>query len=118
MRTFDICEQRETLDVTIPIHHVVGHLHISLADGLTLDTTEMDGLRLRHLADDLDNIKAVGRDQVCVDKVPDGTGNKVAIVDGGVFGPDGELISGKDHSDQVDVVAIYGSKSTPDYQKF
>lgn len=125
-----------------------------LADGLTFDTTEMYGLRLGVLADNLHHRKAVGRDQMCVGRIPDGpdsrrrivqfhthtllprtlpgkcingrrlrdlcgsfenllavlvnggyTDDKVAVMHGRIFDPDGEFISGKDHSDEVDVVA-------------
>jgi hypothetical protein len=57
-----IIEQREALDVAILICRVIGHLHISLTDGLALDSTEVDGLRLRVLADDFHNRKSIGRD--------------------------------------------------------
>jgi hypothetical protein len=44
------------------ICRVMGHLHISLADGLALESTKVDGLRLRVLADDFHNRKSIGRD--------------------------------------------------------
>jgi hypothetical protein len=36
----DICKKRETLDVTVLIHRVLGHLHIALTDCLALDTAK------------------------------------------------------------------------------
>ena|SRR6266478_5749570 len=66
----DICEEKETLDVTILICHVIGHLHIALMDCLALDTTKVDGLFLQVLMDNLHNREAVSRDQVGISRVP------------------------------------------------
>jgi hypothetical protein len=48
----DICEKRETLDTTILIRRVLGHLHIALTDCLALDTAEVGGLSLGVFTDD------------------------------------------------------------------
>ena len=58
----DICEKRETLDVTVLIRHI-SHLHMALMDCLALDTTEVDGLFLGVLTDDLHNREAVSTEQ-------------------------------------------------------
>lgn len=52
----DICEKRETLDVTVLICRVIGHLHIALTDCLALDTDKVDGLFLGVFTDDLHNM--------------------------------------------------------------
>lgn len=48
-------EERQRPDVAILVYGVVSHVHVSLADRLTLDTTEVDHLLLRVVLDDLDN---------------------------------------------------------------
>jgi hypothetical protein len=59
----DICEKRETLDVTVLIRRVLGHHHIALTDCLALDT--VCGLFLGVFTDDPHNRAAVkGGDQV------------------------------------------------------
>jgi len=50
--------------MAFPVHGVVGHVHVSLADSLAFDTTEMDGLLLGVILDDLDDRKAVDGGQM------------------------------------------------------
>jgi hypothetical protein len=61
-------------------HLIVGHVHIPLANSLTLDTTEMDGFLLRVILDDLDDRKSVDREQMGVGTFPDGTRSRRAVV--------------------------------------
>ena len=51
----DICEKRETLDITILIHRVLDHIHIALTDSLVLDTAKVGGLFLGVFTDDPHN---------------------------------------------------------------
>jgi hypothetical protein len=50
----DICKKRETLDVTVLIHRVLGHLHIALTDCLALDTAKVGGLFLGAFTDTIE----------------------------------------------------------------
>jgi len=66
----DIHEERDTLDITVLICCVIGHLHIALMDCLALDTAKVDGIFLQVLMDDLHNREAISRDQVGINRVP------------------------------------------------
>jgi hypothetical protein len=76
----NVGEEREGLDMAILVRGVVGHVHIPLADSLALDTTEMDGLLLRVVLDDLDDRKSVDGEQMGVGTFPNGTGSRRAVV--------------------------------------
>jgi len=66
--------------MAVLVHLIVGHVHIPLANSLTLNTTEMDGFLLRVILDDLDDRKSVDREQMGVSTFPDGTGSRRAVV--------------------------------------
>jgi hypothetical protein len=72
----DICEKRETLDVTILIRRVLGHLHIALTDCLALDTAKVGGLFLGVFTDDPHNREAISGDQVGISRVLNRTGHR------------------------------------------
>ena len=76
----DVAEQGERLDVTLLVHRVVGHVHVTLANSLTLDTTEVDGLLLRVVLHDLDDGEAVDCRQVGVGSLPDRTCRRRVVV--------------------------------------
>jgi hypothetical protein len=76
----NICEKRETLDVTVLIRRVIGHLHIALTDCLALDTAEVDGLFLGVFTDDLHNREPVSRDQVGIGRVPHRMGRRGRVI--------------------------------------
>ena len=76
----DVGEKGKGLDMAILVHRVIGHVHIPLADGLTLDTTKMDGFLLRVVLDDLDDGKSVDGEQMGVGTLPNGTGSRRTVV--------------------------------------
>jgi len=76
----DICERRETLDVTILIRHVMGHLHIMLMDCLALDTAKVDSLFLGVFMNDLHNREAISRDQEGISRVPNRMGCQGRVI--------------------------------------
>ena len=76
----DIAEERKRLDVAVLVHRVVGHVHVTLANGLTLDTTEVDGLLLRVVLDDLDDGEAVHSSQVSIGGLPDRASGRGVVV--------------------------------------
>ena len=80
VRTLMSAKEREGLDVAILVHRVIGHIHISLVDSLTLDTTEMDGLLLRIILDNLDDRESVDSKQMGVGAFPNSTDSRRAIV--------------------------------------
>jgi hypothetical protein len=76
----DVGEERESLDMAVLVHSVVGHVHIPLADSLTLDTTEMDGFLLRVVLDDLDHRKSIDGKQMGIGTFPNSTGSRRTAV--------------------------------------
>ena len=72
----DVGEERESLDVAVLVGGVVGHVHVALADSLPLDATEVNGLLLRVVLDDLNDGESVDGGQVCVSAVPDSLGGR------------------------------------------
>jgi hypothetical protein len=42
----DVGEERKGLGAAILVRRAIGRVHVPLTDGLTLDTTEMDGFLL------------------------------------------------------------------------
>ena len=76
----DVGEERKRLDIVVLVHGVVGHVHVSLTDGLALDTTRVDGLLLWVVLDDLDDLEAVDGEQVSVGALPYGTSGRRVVV--------------------------------------
>ena len=76
----NVGEKRESLDAAVLVHCVVGHLHISLANGLALDATEMNGLGLRVVLDYIDDGEAVDREKVLIGGVPNRTSSGRGVV--------------------------------------
>ena len=76
----DVGEEGKSFDMAILVHRVVGHVHIPLANGLTLDTTEMDGFLLRVVLDDLDDGESVDGEKMSVGTFPNGTGSRRTVV--------------------------------------
>ena len=71
--------KRGGFDVPILIRSIVRHLHVTLADGLPFDTTEMDSLVLRVVLDDLEDGESVYRAKMFVATVPDSTSTLMPI---------------------------------------
>jgi hypothetical protein len=65
----DIAEEWERLDVTILVHGIVGHVHVSLADGLALDTTKINILFLGVVFDNFDDGKSIDGRQMSVSSI-------------------------------------------------
>jgi len=76
----NVGEKRESLDMAVLVHRIVGHVHIPLADSLTLDATEMDGFLLRVILDDFDDRKSVDRQQMGIGTFPNSAGSRRAVV--------------------------------------
>jgi hypothetical protein len=51
----DIAKERESLDVGVLVHGVVGHIHVLLADCLTFDASKMNSLLLGVVFDDFND---------------------------------------------------------------
>jgi hypothetical protein len=76
----NVGEKRESLDMAVLVHLIVGHVHIPLANSLILDTAEMDGFLLRVILDDLDNRKSVDRQQMGIGTFPNDARSRRAVV--------------------------------------
>ena len=76
----NVGKEGKSLDMAVLVHGVVGHVHIPLADCLALDTTEMDGLLLWVVLDDLDDRKSIDGEQMGIGTFPNGTGSRRAVV--------------------------------------
>src|SRR6202044_3641068 len=51
----DVAEERQSFDVAVLVHRIVRHVHVSLANGLTFDASEVDGFLLGIVLDDFDD---------------------------------------------------------------
>jgi hypothetical protein len=77
----DIAEERERADNAVLVHRIIRHFHVPGANGLTLDTTEVDGLFLRVILDDLDDGETVNSEKMGVSSIPDGASGRRAIIE-------------------------------------
>ena len=77
----NVGKKRESLDAAVLIHGIVGHLHVSLANGLALDATEMNGLGLRVFLDYINDGEAVDREKVLIGGVPNSTSGGRGVVE-------------------------------------
>ena len=66
----DIREKRKSLDISILIHDIIGHVHIMLMNGLPLDTTKMNSLLLWVLLHKFNDGEAINCKQVLISTVP------------------------------------------------
>lgn len=76
----NVTEQGQGLDSTALVNDVVGEVHVPLPDGLTLDTTEMDGKLLRVILDNVNDGETISGSKVRIGNVPDGAGNLRVVV--------------------------------------
>jgi hypothetical protein len=77
----NIGKERESLNVAVLVHRVVGHLHVSLTNGLALDAAEMNGLGLRVVLDYIDYREAVDHEKVLICGVPNRTSGGRGVVE-------------------------------------
>jgi hypothetical protein len=67
----DVGKERERLNVPIAVHRVIHHVHVTLANGLTLYTTEVHSLLFRVILDYLDDGEAICHEQMGIGGFPD-----------------------------------------------
>lgn len=74
----NVSEEGKCLDVAVLVHSTIAH--VTLTDGLSLDATEVDGLGLRVVLDDLDDGESVDGQEMRVSTFPKGACSRRAVV--------------------------------------
>jgi hypothetical protein len=69
----DIAEERLSFDIAALVHCLVRYVHVSLANGLTFDASEVDGLLFGMVLDDFDNGETVHDKKMGVCTAPHST---------------------------------------------
>ena len=69
-----------SFDVTILVHGIVGHVHVTLADYLTFDTTKVERLLFRVVLDNFDDREAVYHEKMGIRAFPNSTSGKSDVV--------------------------------------
>src|ERR1700722_6993684 len=67
----NVAKERKGLHVPILVHSIIGHIHVPLADRLTLDASEMYSFLLGIVLDDLYDGKSIDGKEMGVRTIPD-----------------------------------------------